>query len=1188
MNIQESILAHLTQVLKVDEIALDANLIECGLSSIAMIQMVDIFLKHYRLTVKTSELMASPTIRSWVELLESKQQNVKPEDSTNTNRAKTNTVKTVAANNSLNPLQRAYLVGKSADLPLGGFSMHDFREYKVNLSLDGITKRLLSMIERHDVLRTYIDEALIQQTLLSSHVSDASHTSNTSNFEIIDLSNLCEEDAAIKLNTLRETYSHHVHDLSIPPWFIWFVRMPSPEPDSSEQGSSEQDKSEQGNSALENSDLTVFTSFDGLIIDGYGISILLDELFSVEPNIQTVTDVEQQTTISSYFDTTEADKNYWLEKINKVDGQIKLPWKKDLETITRSTYQRQSVTLKHTLWQDITNRAAQNLLLANTVLTTVVLQTLANWTPDEQVYLSLPISNSAQRTQVGNHSSFIMLAYTHHHKESFLLRAKKVQQDVLESMSHTSFSGVEIGKHLVKKLGITSPLPVAFTNGLSWKGIANQDVKYMGGITQTPQLAMDIRVAFSASQDVVIDIDYAERALEKSVITALLQAIKHQLETLATSGNFLACQQPLPSNQDQTNTLAIASLANYLDAIKSNLFIDIPEKTALISGSQTPLPKTTSYKALGQYVAKIMLSLKNHGIHSKDVVAICLPKSNEYLYSILACAMMGIIWVPIDVASPSKRLHYLLTNCNATVVIGNQPFECIKTLYIDELLQPDVLATHDLNTDVLNTNTLNIAQLDADENLIQQALKLCRYEVSTKAAYYLYTSGTTGTPKCVVLNHAATANVMQATAKKWQVTSDDVLMAVTPFHHDMSVFELFMPVIEGATLVLPHATDSKNAVAWANLVDTHKVTLWSSVPAILEMLMACAMPEQLASLRLIAQGGDFIKPHMIERLQSLLPNARLFSLGGPTETTIWSIWHEIQPEDTAVIPYGKPLPNNQYHIIKASGSPCPNYVVGTICTSGVNLSNGYLKNGLIDTSELIHIETEQGVVKGFKTSDTGFFREDGSIIFAGRKTGYLKVRGVRIASAEVEKHIAQFASIKNIVVMACQEPTYQENELVAVYQTYDGKDIPAKDIKIFLQPHLPASHIPSRWLKIAEMPLTQNQKINRHALAEFANNALYNTNTNTADVHVASVNPLNEPASKQYSPTENMIVESFSEVLDDSITLDSEILTLDIRLAHMRAISKKIHAKTETNISINELLACKTLKDISDKIKLTR
>ncbi|MCW8617506.1 acinetobactin non-ribosomal peptide synthetase subunit BasA, partial [Acinetobacter baumannii] len=403
------------------------------------------------------------------------------------------------------------------------------------------------------------------------------------------------------------------------------------------------------------------------------------------------------------------------------------------------------------------------------------------------------------------------------------------------------------------------------------------------------------------------------------------------------------------------------NVENFLKRIYENIFEQNSNRTALIFEG-----RSISYAEVGTQVAKVMYALKMQDLATGSVVAICLRKSPEHIYTALACALTGFIWLPVDMDSPPSRLNYLLTNSRADVVVSDSSIAGVQTLNINEILSATTEYEPSFNA-----------------------------EINRLPAYYLYTSGSTGTPKCVVLNNQATENTLQQTISEWKITADDVIMAVTPFHHDMSVFDVFASMAVGATLVVPSFEQSKNAVVWADLVDRCKVTIWSSVPAIVDMLFSVAQKEQLQSLRLIAQGGDYIKPSLIAKLRQQLPNARLFSLGGPTETTIWSIWHEINVQDQEIIPYGKALENNRYFILDENLKPCQMGEVGTMYMTGLNLSNGYLLDGEIYYKDFVEIQVSENETQtAFRMSDQGYFREDGNIIFAGREEGYLKIKGV--------------------------------------------------------------------------------------------------------------------------------------------------------------------------------------------------
>lgn len=507
--------------------------------------------------------------------------------------------------------------------------------------------------------------------------------------------------------------------------------------------------------------------------------------------------------------------------------------------------------------------------------------------------------------------------------------------------------------------------------------------------------------------------------------------------------------------------------------------------------------------------------------------------------------------------SPPSRLNYLLTNSRADVVVSDSSIAGVHNLNINEILSATTEYEPSFNA-----------------------------EINRLPAYYLYTSGSTGTPKCVVLNNQATENTLQQTISEWRITADDVIMAVTPFHHDMSVFDVFASMAVGATLVVPSFEQSKNAVVWANFVDRYKVTLWSSVPAIVDMLFSVAQKEQLQSLRLIAQGGDYIKPSLISKLREQLPNARLFSLGGPTETTIWSIWHEINEQDQEIIPYGKALENNRYYILDENLKPCQMGEVGTMYMTGLNLSNGYLLDGEIYYKDFVEIQVSENETQtAFRMSDQGYFREDGNIIFAGREEGYLKIKGVRISAAEVENALTKNPYIHHCVVVSCVHPTTETQELVAVYNLenkYKTTRLNSPELKNFLKVHLPSSHIPSKYLAVETIPLTRNGKIDRKAVQEIAQGKIYvssmlSTNSSKTQLSVAEV------GDSVLSVFRECIADSQAERMD--IFYRSEILAIGIRPKQLMSIAQKLSQKLNTEIDFYTLISCKTIQDVVNKVE---
>ncbi|EKO3424248.1 amino acid adenylation domain-containing protein [Vibrio fluvialis] len=1067
----------------------------------------------------------------------------------------------------LNGLQQAYLVGRSEHLPLGGVAMQDFRVYRGTVDADQLHARLVELVDTLPVLRTRIDD-----TTLTQWVSDE----RIVNWQHHDLRDVSRPQALCQAEALIEQVSHSRYDLSRSPWKIWLVSLPEAEPDTL---------------AADAFRHIVLTSFDALISDGHSIAYLLARLLENHPKPVTAPPalgaasevpakpLSQQSTTQQHItpkqkaNAREMAQAYWREKLASVTEPMALPWQAPLHTLYQPRYARESVTLSRDETRALLKLAASERLFPNSVLTTLAMHTLANWCPGTPLCIGLPVAPPPQAGELTNRSSFIALTYALDDAD-FATQARRVQRDVAEGMAHLAFSGIELNRQLMSQLPArTMPLPVVITNGLGWETLrADNTLQQHDGLTQTPQIALDIRLAYDAHKNLVVSADYVTQALSQAQVAVWLTSCKRAAQSMIERQSLQwVSREALDLSHYHRNTEdSDDGTAPFLTTLAERLW-DMPsQRTALFCGEQR-----WSYQQLGEQVANMMTHLQARCVKAGDVVAICLPRSAAHVIATLSCALSGVIWVPIDAASPPERKTYLLSHCQpALVIVASDDVENVEhphCVAMRELLQP----------------ALKAARLPSQEVLRARSH-------SEAPAYYLYTSGTTGQPKCVVLNNHATANVLHHTLAAWQVNERDVMLSVTPLHHDMSVFDLLGSLCAGAALVIPEPEAEKDALHWNTLVERHGVTLWCSVPAILEMLLACQSTSQGQSLRLIAQGGDYIKPQTIQTLRERLPNARLFSLGGPTETTIWSIWHELEPEDGVVIPYGAPLPGTQYYVVNEQHQHCPQGVVGRIVTAGVNLSLGYLVDGEVVQTDFITIETPHGErVRAFKTGDLGYYRDDGRLIFAGRINGYVKVRGVRISLPDVEKVLMNVANVQDLAVIDFNDPNTGDVGLALFYISGDGAVKNAAQWRDIVGQRLPASHLPQRFVPLERFPLSANGKKDKRALLAMLTAASESPRTVAASV-AAPFESSRESQTTSLTPEKSApwqsIVDVYQQVLGEraaSLTEHADFIQVGLMPSHVKAVAEKLSQTFGKSVQPRQLLGCKNAGQVSKLLELS-
>lgn len=1013
----------------------------------------------------------------------------------------------------LSALQKAYLLGRGTHLPLSGVAMQEFREYRGNIDPALLRSRLIAMVERHESLRTHIDERRLVQV-----VSDEPKL----NLDIVDLSDLAAAEAEQRIGTVRQDFSHAHFDLAASPWQVTVFRLPE---------------------VAVGDSVAVFLRFDALILDGRGIASLAAELFDdVVPPASAVAATAAQQDVAA---ARAEDAAYWAEKLEGAEVPSQLPWKAPLETIAVSRYSRQSLTVEKQRFTAFSRIGAKERLFKNSALTAVILDVLSFWLNEGALVVGIPVAPQVEGA-FANRSSFIAVKWDAA-RGDFAERAAALQTDVLEGLNHLAFSGIDLNRILLNANPGGLALPVVITNGLSWPTLTQAStLRWTDGLTQTPQVALDFRFSQDPNGDLVLAIDYAEQAIDAGMVAGILGAIERAITAITASGTFSMNFREIVDlshyrlNGDERNFVC----PPFLERIASHLFEGDGSRTALINGK-----RRMSYGELGDTVARAMAGLKTRGIGRGDVVAVCLPRSPEHTAVTLAAALIGAIWVPIDASSPEDRLHYLLTNCRPAMIVARSVPQGFDAVGPEELLAAPAASG-------VPVNAAELAALSASE----------------APAYYLYTSGTTGKPKCVVLSNRATANVIGSTLSEWAVTENDVFISVTPLHHDMSVFDVFGSLAAGATLVLPEPGEEKDAVRWNELVAEHGVTLWCSVPAILEMLLSCHRGDQLGSLRLVAQGGDYIKPVVIEELRRLKPELRLISLGGPTETTIWSIWHEIVTADTSAIPYGHPLPGNRYFILNDQGGHCPTGVVGRIHTVGVNVAIGYLEDGAITQTDFVTVsDTDGHAVRAFRTGDRGRYRPDGKIMFASRVNGYVKVRGVRVSLPDVENELIRHPSIQRVLVVDYGAEQKGEAAIGVLYVRMPGLELSTADLRNFARRHLPESHVPGRFLNVADLPLSANGKPDRRRAREL----------------LMAAEPAKAPAAvtiKAADQGDLRVLDIYLGVLGKNpvdVDTSSDLLALGLLPSHLKTVSAEIRSAFGVELSPQQLLRCRNAKQVS-------
>jgi pyochelin synthetase len=497
------------------------------------------------------------------------------------------------------------------------------------------------------------------------------------------------------------------------------------------------------------------------------------------------------------------------------------------------------------------------------------------------------------------------------------------------------------------------------------------------------------------------------------------------------------------------------------DCLIQDLFIDqavqAPDRPAVITRT-----RTLSYGELLSLSRAWGRRLRDLGAKPNTLVAVVMEKGWEQIVAVLSILESGAAYLPVDTNVPTERLWCLLENGGVQMVLTQS--------WLDARLQWPTHVTR--------------LSVDTEGAVARRSTPLDHIQSPDDLAYVLYTSGSTGMPKGAMIAHRGVVNCILDTNRSFQISPEDRALAVTALHHDMSVYDIFGLLAAGGAIVMPDQATARAPDHWIDLIDCHRVSVWNSVPAFMEMLLEHAAEQNLrrhGRLRLAFLGGDWIPLSAPDRIRKYFGDVLVVSVGGPTETTVWNIWYPVRNLDPGwkSIPYGHGIANTRYYVLDENFQDCPAGAEGELCCAGVGLMKGYWRDEELTRQRFaVHPRTGERI---YRTGDRGRLRPDGEIEFVGRIDTQVKIRGLRIELGEIEAALKQHASVEAAVVVV-REDTPGDKRLVAYVVPRPGHSIGTGELRGFLKRQLPDYMVPAKVEFLDALPLTPNGKVDRRAL----------------------------------------------------------------------------------------------------------
>ncbi|MBT8390660.1 MAG: amino acid adenylation domain-containing protein [Ignavibacteriaceae bacterium] len=467
--------------------------------------------------------------------------------------------------------------------------------------------------------------------------------------------------------------------------------------------------------------------------------------------------------------------------------------------------------------------------------------------------------------------------------------------------------------------------------------------------------------------------------------------------------------------------------------------------------------KTLTYTELNSRANQLANYLLKTGVEPNALVGICVERSLDMIIGLLGILKAGAAYVPMDPSFPQERLRYMLEDAEIRTLLTQEhlltifPNSACKKMCIDK--------------------EWDKVQRESTDNPV-------RLIEPTRLAYVIYTSGSTGRPKGVMIDHSAAANFLISMQKEPGITKNDVLLAVTTVSFDISVLEIFLPLISGAKVVLAGRNETSDGNSLLRLIDQTNATVMQATPSTWKLLIEAGW-KRTAKFKILC-GGEALHRDLANKI--LECSEELWNMYGPTETTVWSAVKKIEPGDDAVF-IGLPINNTQFYILDKELNRVPIGVPGELFIGGDGLARGYLNRPELTNEKFIDNPIGKPGSKLYRTGDLTRFKNNGDIEFLGRMDFQVKVRGFRIELEEIENILANLKSVKEVVVVA-REDANLDKRLVAYIVPLDKQEIKLGDLREFLKEKLPEYMIPSLFVTMDKFPLTPNAKIDRKALPE--------------------------------------------------------------------------------------------------------
>ncbi|MEE4564878.1 amino acid adenylation domain-containing protein [Paenibacillus polymyxa] len=798
----------------------------------------------------------------------------------------------------------------------------------------------------------------------------------------------------------------------------------------------------------------------------------------------------------------EKEKNYWSHKLESEDHITCLPYTNHVSkdtAATSSNFLTYTLTFPSEISQRILSITGGAPWAVFMVLLAGVESLLHKYTGEESVLLGIPVAKSGNSTAKPiNH--LILLKNTLNSSTTFKTLLSQIKTSVSEAIEHQNIpfwnytEGLEIPRNENDKplIHTTASLQNIHTSYFMNHVQSELDFQF-----QWENAVVSLNVTYSSDR-------YDQMTIERFVeqLIRLYTVVLHQPELEIYTAQVLSEQEVEQLVHTFNDTVVDYPSHASIHELFEMQAKQVPHQVAVVSGQDS-----LTYGELNEKANRLAHSLRKQGIHTEQTVGIIAERSIEMIIGMLAILKAGGVYVPIDSEYPDERVRYLLEDSGAEILlvqkIEHRPTDfdgmvldlsdaAIYGMDDADRYDPILPNDHGTNTDMADmayvdclnpfysisasSELASTTTIPTEATQSEHAKLIHPVYAADRLAYIMYTSGTTGQPKGVMVEHRNVVRLVKNTNYA-HLDADTRILQTGSVVFDASTFEIWGALLNGGQLVLVSQDVILDAPRLKAAVRNHGITtMWLTAPLFNQLSQQDL--ELFEGIQELLVGGDVLSVPHINRVLKAHPNLRIINGYGPTENTTFSTTHAITGVQSEAVPIGSPIHNSTAYVVDRSMQLQPIGAWGELLVGGDGVARGYCNRPDLTSEKFINSPFRNGE-RCYRTGDLVRWNADGTLEYKGRIDAQVKIRGYRIELGEVEAQLLKLEAVREAVVIV-REDEQGQKQLCAYVVTH--ADVQLSELRSSLNRELPSYMVPSYFVQLEQLPLTPNGKVDRRAL----------------------------------------------------------------------------------------------------------